>query len=280
MKRSPIIAQIFHGIPGPRQRIGPVAETAWAEKNGATPLARLVSCGVGAVEPGMFGLGPVPAICQALERAGWRVGDLDRGEINEAFAAIAVALVLEIGLEKDSVNVEGGAIAHGHPIGATGTVLTTRLLHGMERDAVKRGLVTFCIGGIARIAMTASVRVLVILLMALAVHLVEVGLYAVAYAPGDWVPALGSFGGFAVTEPLGYPYFSITSYTSLGLGEVFPSDRLRFIAGVEALNGLLLIVWSGSFIFIAMGRLRPWQTCVEPARATDSMKQAKADDEI
>ncbi|MAD37078.1 MAG: acetyl-CoA C-acyltransferase [Tistrella sp.] len=124
-----------------------VAEAGWAEKNGLKPMARLVSYGVGAVEPGMFGLGPMPAVYQALERAGWSVGDLDRVEINEAFAAIAVALVREIGLEEDIVNVEGGAIAHGHPIGATGTVLTTRLLHAMERDGVKRGLVTLCIGG-------------------------------------------------------------------------------------------------------------------------------------
>lgn len=124
-----------------------VAESNWAEKSGLQPLARPVSYGVGAVEPGMFGFGPVPAIYQALERAGWGVGDLDRVEINEAFAAIAVALVRETGLEEDVVNVKGGAIAHGHPIGATGAVLTTRLLHGMERDAVKRGLATFCIGG-------------------------------------------------------------------------------------------------------------------------------------
>ena len=124
-----------------------VAEVAWAEKNGLEPMAKLVSYGVGAVEPGMFGLGPVPAVYQALERAGWSVGDLDRVEINEAFAAIAVALVREIGIEEDIVNVEGGAIAHGHPIGATGTVLTTRLLHAMERDGLNRGLVTLCIGG-------------------------------------------------------------------------------------------------------------------------------------
>jgi len=120
-------------------------------------------------------------------------------------------------------------------------------------------------GGMARIPMTAGVRVLVIVLMALAAHLVEVGLYAVAYALGDRVLALGSFGGLAVTEPLDYLYFSIVSYTSLGLGDVFPSDHLRFITGVEALNGLLLIAWSGSFIYIAMGRLWPWQPCIEPA---------------
>lgn len=123
-------------------------------------------------------------------------------------------------------------------------------------------------GGMARVAMTARVRILVIVLMALAAHLVEVGLYAGAYALGDGVLALGSFGGLAVAEPLDYLYFSIVSYTSLGLGDVFPSDHLRFITGVEALNGLLLIAWSGSFIYIAMGRLWPWQTCAEPAHIT------------
>ena len=124
-----------------------VAEATWAENNGLNPIARLVSYGVGAVEPGLFGLGPVPAVSQALERAGWRAGDLQRVEINEAFAAIAVALVRELGLDEEIVNVEGGAIAHGHPIGATGAVLTTRLLHAMERDGLKRGMVTLCIGG-------------------------------------------------------------------------------------------------------------------------------------
>ena len=124
-----------------------VAERTWAEKNGLKPLGRLVSYGIGAVEPGMFGLGPVPAVRQALERAGWSVKDVDRVEINEAFAAIAIAVTRELGFAEDIVNVEGGAIAHGHPIGATGAVLTTRLLHSMERDGLKRGVVTLCIGG-------------------------------------------------------------------------------------------------------------------------------------
>ena len=124
-----------------------VAERNWAEKNGLKPIGRLVSYGIGAVEPGMFGLGPVPAVRQALERAGWSVKDVDRVEINEAFAAIAIAVTRELGFAEDMVNVEGGAIAHGHPIGATGAVLTTRLLHSMERDGLKRGVVTLCIGG-------------------------------------------------------------------------------------------------------------------------------------
>ena len=124
-----------------------VAERAWAEKNHLAPMARLVSYGVGAVEPGFFGLGPVPAVRQALARAGWSVGDVDRVEINEAFAAIALACLREIGFAEDVVNVEGGAIAHGHPIGASGAVLTTRLMHSMRRDGCKRGIVTLCIGG-------------------------------------------------------------------------------------------------------------------------------------
>jgi acetyl-CoA C-acetyltransferase len=124
-----------------------VADSKWAEKRNLAPFAKLVSYGVGAVEPGMFGLGPVPAVRQALERAGWSIGDIERIEINEAFAAIAIALTQELGLPEDIVNVEGGAIAHGHPIGATGAVLATRLLHSMRRDGIRRGMVTLCIGG-------------------------------------------------------------------------------------------------------------------------------------
>lgn len=124
-----------------------VSEAGWAEKNGLVPMARLAAYGIGAVEPGLFGLGPVPAVKQALGRAGWKTADVERIEINEAFAAIAIAVTRELGLPEDIVNVEGGAIAHGHPIGATGAVLTTRLLHSMKRDGVKRGIVTLCIGG-------------------------------------------------------------------------------------------------------------------------------------
>ena len=124
-----------------------VADRAWAEKKGLKPMARLVAYGIGAVEPGMFGLGPVPAVRQALDRAGWKTADIQRIEINEAFAAIAIAVTKDLGLSSDIVNVEGGAIAHGHPIGATGAVLTTRLLHSMQRDGINKGIVTLCIGG-------------------------------------------------------------------------------------------------------------------------------------
>jgi acetyl-CoA C-acetyltransferase len=124
-----------------------VADRAWADKKGLVPTARLAAYGVGAVEPGMFGLGPVPAVKQALDRAGWKSSDIERIEINEAFAAIAIAVAKDLGLPEDIVNVEGGAIAHGHPIGASGAVLTTRILHSMRRHGIKRGIVTLCIGG-------------------------------------------------------------------------------------------------------------------------------------
>lgn len=124
-----------------------LSDEAWAEHHGLTPVAQLVSYGVGAVEPGMFGLGPIPAVKLALERAGWRLGDVERVEINEAFAVIAMVVARELGLPENIVNVEGGAVAHGHPIGATGAVLTTRLVHSMRRDGLKRGIVTLCIGG-------------------------------------------------------------------------------------------------------------------------------------
>jgi acetyl-CoA C-acetyltransferase len=124
-----------------------LADETWAGKRGLAAVARLVAYGIAAVEPGMFGLGPIPAVKQALDRAGWKTGDIERIEINEAFAAIAIVVARELGLPEDIVNVEGGAIAHGHPIGATGAVLATRLIHSMRRDGLKRGIVTLCIGG-------------------------------------------------------------------------------------------------------------------------------------
>ncbi|MBV8209963.1 MAG: acetyl-CoA C-acetyltransferase [Burkholderiaceae bacterium] len=124
-----------------------VADRAFADSHGLKPVARLVSHGVAAVEPGFFGLGPVPAVRLALKRAGWKTSDVQRAEINEAFAAIVLACMRDLELAESIVNVEGGSIAHGHPIGGTGAVLVTRLLHSMKRDGLKRGIVTLCIGG-------------------------------------------------------------------------------------------------------------------------------------
>lgn len=134
-----------------------VADGAWAEKRGIVPTARLVSYGIAAVEPGMFGLGPVPAVKQAMQRAGWDINSIERVEINEAFAAIAIVVARELGFPEDIVNVEGGAVAHGHPIGATGAVLVTKLIHSMRRDGLTRGLVTLCIGGGQGIALVIEV---------------------------------------------------------------------------------------------------------------------------
>jgi acetyl-CoA C-acetyltransferase len=134
-----------------------VVDRAFAESIGLTPMARLVSFGIGAVDPGMFGIGPVPAVRQALDRAGWTIASVERIEINEAFTAITLAVLRELGLPEDIVNVEGGAIAHGHPIGATGAILTTRLLHSMTRDGLDRGIVTLCIGGGQGIALALEV---------------------------------------------------------------------------------------------------------------------------
>ena len=134
-----------------------LADEDWAESRGLDPIARLVSYGIAAVEPGMFGLGPIPAVRQALDRAGWNLSDIQRVEINEAFAAIAIVVTRELGLPEDIVNVEGGAIAHGHPIGATGAVLTTRLVHSMRHDGLRRGLVTLCIGGGQGIALALEI---------------------------------------------------------------------------------------------------------------------------
>ena len=124
-----------------------VAERGFAETKGLNAYGRLAGYGVAAVEPGMFGLGPVPAVRKALERAGWKLSDLERIEINEAFAAVPLAVAKELGLPEDIINPEGGAIAHGHPIGATGAVLVTRLLHAMKRTGMRKGMVTLCIGG-------------------------------------------------------------------------------------------------------------------------------------
>ena len=134
-----------------------LADDAWAERRGLVSTARLVAYGIAAVEPGMFGLGPIPAVKQALQRAGWEIGSIERAEINEAFAAIAIVVARELGLPEDIVNVEGGAVAHGHPIGATGAVLTTKLIHSMRRDGLRRGLVTLCIGGGQGIALAIEV---------------------------------------------------------------------------------------------------------------------------
>ena len=120
---------------------------AEARARGLTPLARIASWAQAGVEPEIMGTGPIPATRKALERAGWTAADLDLIESNEAFAAQALCVVRELGLDPDKVNVNGGAIAIGHPIGASGARILTTLLHEMKRSGSARGLATLCVGG-------------------------------------------------------------------------------------------------------------------------------------
>jgi acetyl-CoA C-acetyltransferase len=124
-----------------------------AEKRGLTPLARIVSFATAGVDPAVMGTGPIPSARKALERAGWTAGELDLIEANEAFAAQAIAVNKELGWDTARVNVNGGAIAIGHPIGASGARILTTLLHEMGRRDAKRGLATLCIGGGMGVAM-------------------------------------------------------------------------------------------------------------------------------
>ena len=124
-----------------------------AESRGLKPLARIASWATAGVEPSVMGSGPIPASRKALERAGWSVDDLDLVESNEAFAAQAIAVNRDMGWDPDIVNVNGGAIAIGHPIGASGGRVLVTLLHEMEKRGAKKGLTTLCIGGGMGIAM-------------------------------------------------------------------------------------------------------------------------------
>jgi acetyl-CoA C-acetyltransferase len=124
-----------------------------AQRRGLRPLARIASWASAGVDPSIMGIGPVPASRKALEKAGWTVADLDLIEANEAFAAQALAVGQELGWDPAKVNVNGGAIAIGHPIGASGARVLTTLLHEMKRRDAKKGLATLCIGGGMGIAM-------------------------------------------------------------------------------------------------------------------------------
>ncbi len=126
---------------------------AEAERRGAPVLARIVSWASAGVDPSIMGIGPVPATRRALEKAGWTLADLDLIEANEAFAAQALSVGKELGWDADKVNVNGGAIAIGHPIGASGARVLTTLLYEMARRDAKKGLATLCIGGGMGIAM-------------------------------------------------------------------------------------------------------------------------------
>jgi acetyl-CoA C-acetyltransferase len=124
-----------------------------AKKRGLKPLARIASWAHAGVEPEIMGTGPIPDSRKALEKAGWKVSDLDLVESNEAFAAQSLCVVRELGLDPEKVNVNGGAIAIGHPIGASGARILTTLLHEMKRTDASKGLATLCVGGGMGVAM-------------------------------------------------------------------------------------------------------------------------------
>ena len=124
-----------------------------AKKRNLNPLVKIVSWATCGVEPSLMGSGPIPASKKALKKAGWKINDLDLIESNEAFAAQSLAVIKDLGLSKDKVNVNGGAIALGHPIGASGTRILVTLIHEMQKRKVKKGLATLCIGGGMGIAM-------------------------------------------------------------------------------------------------------------------------------
>jgi len=120
---------------------------AEADKRGLKPLARIVSSGISGVDPAIMGTGPIQAVQKALKKANWSIGDLDLIEANEAFAAQAISVNRELGWDLNKVNVNGGAIAIGHPIGASGARILTTLLFEMQRSGAKKGVATLCIGG-------------------------------------------------------------------------------------------------------------------------------------
>ena len=124
-----------------------------AKRRGITPMARIVSWATAGVDPAIMGTGPIPASRKALQKAGWSVDDLDLVEANEAFAAQACAVNKDMGWDQSKVNVNGGAIALGHPIGASGARVLTTLLYEMQRRGAKKGLATLCIGGGMGVAM-------------------------------------------------------------------------------------------------------------------------------
>jgi acetyl-CoA C-acetyltransferase len=124
-----------------------------ASRRGLKPLARIAAWATAGVDPAIMGTGPIPASRKALEKAGWKVGDLDLVESNEAFAAQSLCVLRDLGLDPDKVNVNGGAIAIGHPIGASGARILTTLLHEMRRSNASKGLATLCVGGGMGVAM-------------------------------------------------------------------------------------------------------------------------------
>lgn len=129
----------------------------------------------------------------------------------------------------------------------------------------------WCSGGMARVPMWPSMRVLAVLTLLFVVHMLQVGVFAIAFALAERGLNLGTFAGEPIKTMLDYYYFSAITYTSLGIGDIFPIGHLRFLTGVEALIGLLLIAWSASFLYAMMNRLWVWQPCMLPDGTSQDM---------
>lgn len=147
----PVLRNMQYGAPSEFPMTGRSGSRYCHDLGAKARVAPILNCRCRSVEVHVHG------VRQAMGRAGWSVADVDRVEINEAFSAIALVCLRELGFAEDIVNAEGGAIAHGYPIGASGAVLTTRLLHQMQRNGGRRGIVTLCIGGGQGIALALEI---------------------------------------------------------------------------------------------------------------------------
>ena len=147
-----VVAQVLRDRPEGFKRTNRMEEIG--REMGLKPLGRIASYATTGLDPAYMGMGPVPASQKALQRAGWKPADLDLLEINEAFAAQACAVNKEMGWDINKVNVNGGAIAIGHPIGASGCRILVTLLHEMQRQNAKKGIASLCIGGGMGVALT------------------------------------------------------------------------------------------------------------------------------
>ncbi len=147
---------------------------------------------------------------------------------------------------------------------AVATVCSTSFIHLSFMRCISVGM--------ARVPLRPATRVILAVLILFVAHFAQIAIYAIAFGIGHQVLNLGSFSGEGVQTALDYFYFSAVSFTSLGIGDIFPKNHLRLLTGVEALNGLLLIAWSGAFLFAMMNQLWDWPSCAEPDDASTRKK--------
>lgn len=142
--------------------------------------------------------------------------------------------------------------------------ITLSALAFLATAVMHLAMLRWCSNGMARVSMRATTRILAIMILLFVTHMLEIGVFAFAFVVAERGFGLGSFAGEPIVTLLDYYYFSAITYTSLGIGDIFPIGHLRFLTGVEALIGLLLIAWSASFLYATMNRLWVWQPCANP----------------